>query len=72
MGNFGLLAIVAALQWVQENIPAFEGDQSNVTLMGQGSEAAAAGLLVTSPVLNGNSAGLAVAFGAWPIPSTNL
>ncbi|MBQ8070166.1 MAG: carboxylesterase/lipase family protein [Bacteroidales bacterium] len=34
-GNAGILDIVAALKWVQENISSFGGDPSNVTIMGQ-------------------------------------
>jgi len=34
-GNAGILDIVAALQWVHDNITAFGGDPSNVTIMGQ-------------------------------------
>ncbi len=34
-GNFGLLDILQSLKWVKENIAAFGGDASNVTLSGQ-------------------------------------
>lgn len=34
-GNVGALDMVAALEWVQENIASFGGDPDNVTIMGQ-------------------------------------
>lgn len=34
-GNVGMLDIVAALEWVKNNITAFGGDPDNVTIMGQ-------------------------------------
>jgi para-nitrobenzyl esterase len=34
-GNVGMLDIVAALQWVRDNISNFGGDPGNVTIMGQ-------------------------------------
>ena len=34
-GNLGMLDIVAALEWVKENISAFGGNPDNVTLFGQ-------------------------------------
>ncbi len=34
-GNVGMLDIVAALEWVRDNVAAFGGDPGNVTIMGQ-------------------------------------
>ena len=34
-GNAGIADLVAALQWIQENITAFGGDPDNVTIFGQ-------------------------------------
>jgi carboxylesterase type B len=35
-GNFGLMDLVAALHWLRENLPAFNGDPNYITLMGHG------------------------------------
>jgi len=50
VSNFGLLDQVAALQWVKENIAFFGGDPHSVTLMGHGTGAACANLLLVSPL----------------------
>lgn len=34
-GNSGMLDIIMALQWIQENIDRFGGDKDNVTIMGE-------------------------------------
>ncbi|KAI1278108.1 Neuroligin-3 [Halotydeus destructor] len=49
-GNYGLMDIVAALHWIQENIGEFGGDALNVTLIGHGHGAALVNLLMISPM----------------------
>ncbi|MDH6590562.1 para-nitrobenzyl esterase [Variovorax sp. TBS-050B] len=50
-GNFALLDIVKALEFVQRDIAAFGGDPSRVTLMGQSAGAVNVYALLTSPML---------------------
>ena len=52
--NLGLLDMLQALRWIQENIGAFGGDPDNVTVFGQSSGSACVSLLMTMP----ESAGL--------------
>lgn len=42
---------IAALQWVKDNIAAFGGDPSAVTLFGHGTGAVCASLLMLSPIV---------------------
>lgn len=46
--NYGLMDIIAALHWLQENIGAFGGDAQSVTLAGYGTGAACVHYLMTS------------------------
>lgn len=66
-GNVGMLDIIAALEWVHNNIANFGGDPGNVTIMGQSgggskvctvsSMPAAKGLIHKAVALSGNALG---------------
>jgi para-nitrobenzyl esterase len=51
--NAGMLDIVAALQWVRDNIAAFGGDPANVTIFGQSGGGAKVGTLCAMPAAKG-------------------
>ncbi|XP_074058970.1 carboxylesterase 3-like [Macrotis lagotis] len=52
-GNWGLLDLVAALQWIQGNIAHFGGDPNSVTLSGQSAGGICVSALVLSPMAKG-------------------
>ena len=53
-GNYALLDLVAALQYIKENVHSFGGDPNEVTLMGHGYGGAMVNLLLVSPVTKGS------------------
>lgn len=52
-GNVGMADIVAALEWIKENIAAFGGDPDNVTIMGQSGGGGKVSTLLQMPSADG-------------------
>jgi para-nitrobenzyl esterase len=52
-GNVGMLDIVAALEWVRDNITAFGGDPGNVTIFGESGGGAKVTCLLGMPAAKG-------------------
>jgi para-nitrobenzyl esterase len=52
-GNAGMLDLVAALEWVRDNISAFGGDPGNVTIFGESGGAAKINALMAMPAAKG-------------------
>ena len=52
-GNYGLLDMIAGLQWVRKNIDAFGGDPHHVTIFGESAGGIAVSMLCSSPLAKG-------------------
>lgn len=48
-GNYGLMDMAMALEWVHTNIRFFNGDRNKITVFGPGAGGAMAGLLAVLP-----------------------
>jgi para-nitrobenzyl esterase len=52
-GNVGMLDLVAALEWVRDNIAGFGGDPGNITIMGQSGGGAKVTTITAMPAAQG-------------------
>lgn len=63
-GNNGIVDQIAALRWVRENIAAFGGDPSNVTIFGESAGGMSVGTLLATPQAAGLFSGAIAQSGA--------
>jgi para-nitrobenzyl esterase len=52
-GNYGILDMIAGLEWVQKNITEFGGDPDKVTIFGESAGGIAVSMLCASPLAKG-------------------
>jgi para-nitrobenzyl esterase len=52
-GNYGLLDMIAGLEWIKSNIEAFGGDPDKVTIFGESAGGIAVSMLCASPLAKG-------------------
>ena len=64
-GNAGMLDIVAALEWVRDNIAQFGGDSGNVMIFGESGGGAKVSTLLAMPAAHGLFHRAAIQSGSW-------
>jgi para-nitrobenzyl esterase len=69
-GNPGMLDLVAALEWVRDNIAAFGGDPEKVTIFGESGGAMKVSFLLSMPQARGLFRGAIMQSGLMPEPAT--
>ena len=74
LANRGFADMMAALGWLQNNITAFGGDASQVTIMGESAGGMAVQSLMTAPGAEGlfNQAIAQSGYATWPLPNKSV